>query len=317
MNFKLLPWLMPQSDRLRAQVGNGTLPHALLISGPASSGKTLLMQALLARLLCTAGNSPCDNCHQCHLLKAGTHPDYLLIAPEDSKQILIDQIRGLIEWVVQTSQQGGQKICVVSPAHRMNVQAANSLLKCLEEPPKATTVVLITDEPNRLLPTIRSRCQHVVCHAPERKDAILWLQQQRQSDMEPELLLEIADGVPLRAIEVIDTGYLELRGRIAEALPLVLSSRTSPIQMAAGFSGDDPGSVLDIMYQLTADTISYSLSAASWRNHDLIKQLEKLATSIDLDARFEFLNRLCRAREMLGSNSNANPQMLFEWVLAA
>ena len=317
MNFELLPWLIPLSERLRAQVVNGTLPHALLISGPASSGKKLLMQDLLARLLCTAGNSPCGNCHQCHLRKAGSHPDYLLITPEDSKQILIHQIRGLIEWVAQTSQQGGQKICVISPAHRMNVQAANSLLKCLEEPPKATTIVLISDEPNRLLPTIRSRCQRVVCHTPDRKNAILWLQEHHHSKMKPELLLEIAAGVPLRAVEAIDTDYLELRGRIAEALPLVLSGQSSPIQMAASFSGDDPGSVLDIMYQLIADTISYSLSAASWRNHDLIKQLEKLATSIDLDARFEFLNRLCRAREMLGSNSNANPQMLFEWVLAA
>ena len=315
MKLKNLPWLTPISDRLAAQIENGTLPHALLISGPASIGKRLLIEDLLSRVLCTSGHTACGNCYQCQLLQIGNHPDYLLISPEESKQIVIDQIRGLVEWVVQTSHQGGEKICVISSAHRMNVQAANSLLKCLEEPPRATTIVLTSNIPSRLPPTIRSRCQQVVCNPPERKQAISWLRQNLQSDMEPDLLLNITNGVPLRAVEFIDSYYLELRARIAESLPLVMSGYNSPIQMAASFLDDDPNVVLDIMYHLAADSISHSLSATSWRNYDLSEQLEKLATLINIQHRFEFLNRLCHAKKMLGASSNANAQMIFEWVL--
>jgi len=314
MAADLYPWLLPLYDRLIAQLANGKLPHSLLLSGPPSFGKMRLIEAFVSRLLCSEESSPCGRCHQCDLLIARTHPDYLLIQPEDSRQILIDQVRGLIDWAAQTSQQGGQKVCVINPAHRMNVQAANSLLKCLEEPPASTTIILITDEPNRLLATIRSRCQHIGCQAPERDDAIAWLAQNHQSAMDPALLLDIADGLPLRAVEVIDDDYLELRLRIAKGLAPALSSQSSPIQMAADFAGDDPGVVLDIMYQLVADTVNRSAAAEQWRNRDLAEQLQKLE-SIGLQARFEFLDRLVKARGILGGTSNANSHMLFEWVL--
>ncbi len=315
MNLDDLPWLKPLLSRLTEQLNGNTLPHALLISGPASIGKNLLVDYLISRLLCASENQACGECHQCNLLKAGTHPDYLRIALKDSNQILVDQIRGMFDWVSQTSQQGGQRICVISPADCMNVQAANSLLKSLEEPPEAAVIILVSNFPNRLLPTIRSRCQHIVCRTPDRKQAIEWLRQYDQSGIEPELLLNIADGVPMRASVIIDDSYFALRGRIAETLPLALSDRISPIQMAASLSKDDPAVVLDIIYQLTADTLCFSLSGNSFRNYDLSDYLEKLVLQIEVDHRFDFLNRLCRARSLLASHSNANTEMLLEWLL--
>ncbi len=300
MKLEDLPWLKPLLSRLTEQLNGNTLPHALLISGPASIGKNLLVDYLISRLLCASENQACGDCHQCNLLKAGTHPDYLRIAPKDSKQILVDQIRGMFDWVSQTSQQGGQRICVISPADCMNVQAANSLLKSLEEPPGAAVIILVSNFPNRLLPTIRSRCQHIVCRTPDRNQAIEWLRQYDHSGIEPELLLNIADGV---------------RGRIAETLPLALSDRISPIQMAASLSKDDPAVVLDIIYQLTADTLCFSLSGKSFRNYDLSDYLEKLVLQTEVDHRFDFLDRLCRARNLLASHSNANTEMLLEWLL--
>ena len=115
-------------------------------------------------------------------------------------------------------------------------------------------------------------------------------------------------------MEVIDDDYLELRRRIADGLVDVLRQKGSPIEMAGLLSGEPPGLVLDIIYQIIADTISRSSTGVEWRNSDLSAQLEKLIV-IDLQKRFEFLDRLSRTKDVLGGTANANPQMLFEWLL--
>ncbi|HCC44518.1 MAG TPA: hypothetical protein DEQ32_08990, partial [Gammaproteobacteria bacterium] len=276
--------------------------------------KSILLRRFVSRLLCAEENAPCDRCHQCELLRAGTHPDFKHLIPEDSKQILIDQVRKMVEWAAQTAQQGGRKVCVIQPAHFMNVQAANALLKCLEEPSEAMTIILVSEEVNRLLPTIRSRCQQFTCHTPDREQAIAWLEQNHESKLDAALLLDIAADMPLRAMEVIDDDYLELRRRIADGLVDILRQKGSPIELAGLLSGEPPGLVLDIIYQIIADTISRSSTGVEWRNSDLSAQLEKLAV-IDLQTRFEFLDRLSRTKDVLGGTANANPQMLLEWLL--
>jgi DNA polymerase-3 subunit delta' len=314
MASEVLPWLVPLYDRFHSLVEKGELPHSILLSGQAFSGKSILLRRFVSRLLCAEENAPCDRCHQCELLRADTHPDFKLLVPEDSKQILIDQVRRMVEWAAQTAQQGGRKVCVIQPAHFMNVQAANALLKCLEEPSEAITIILVSEEVNRLLPTIRSRCQQFTCHTPDRGQAIAWLEQNHESKLDAALLLDIAADMPLRAMEVIDDDYLELRRRIAEGLVDVLRQKGSPIEMAGLLSGEPLGLVLDIIYQIIADTISRSSTGVEWRNSDLSAQLEKLVV-IDLQKRFEFLDRLSRTKDVLGGTANANPQMLFEWLL--
>ena len=316
VSVELLPWLQAVYERCDSQIAGSTFPHASLLAGPAASGKTQLADAVVARLMCREASAPCGQCHQCRLLDAGTHPDYKMVKLEDSKQIVVDQIRQVLEWANQTAQQGGKKVCVISPADCLNIQAANALLKCLEEPPAGTNFLLITDRQEQLLPTIRSRCQLIICPAPKQQEALGWLSSRNESGLPVELLLEIAGGVPLRAVKLVDKEYLKLRQRVAKLLVGVYTDGASPVEMAAGLARDDPETVMDILYQLIADTISSAVDDTGLKNQDLSTELASLSERVTLRARFEFLDRVSRAKGILSGTSNANSQMLMEWVFS-
>ena len=125
----ILPWHQSTWQRVAEQIANDRLPHGLLITGPVDSGKQLLVDQLVQHLLCQGESPACGSCGQCNLLLAGTHPDLRAVGLEDSKQIRVEQIRDLIEWAMQTAQQGGRKVCVIDPADKMNQQSMRGCLR--------------------------------------------------------------------------------------------------------------------------------------------------------------------------------------------
>ena len=151
----------------------GPAPHAVLLVGPASSGKTTLALDLAAGLLCLApdpASRPCRACRGCRLVASGNHPDLHRLAPEGpGGQIRIGKasdpepgtVRHLIGELALLSVEGGARVAIVEQAHRMNDDAQNALLKMLEEPPPGVTIVLCADDEECLLPTVRSRCGRV------------------------------------------------------------------------------------------------------------------------------------------------------------
>lgn len=160
---------------LRSAYASGRLPHGLLFSGPAGVGKWTTAVALAGLHLCRQPRlspSPdrCGRCDTCALMDAETHPDFrrvyrqLIRQIKDSvaRDLSVDVIR---EYVVMpaglTSQMDRGKVFVIEEAERMSAAAQNALLKTLEEPPVGTLLILLTDTPGALLPTIRSRCQPV------------------------------------------------------------------------------------------------------------------------------------------------------------
>ena len=220
-----LPW---HQDALEALTGSkDTLAHALLVHGRKGIGKLAFARALAQALLCEqpdkASGAACDSCTACAWFEAGAHPDYRQIEPSAETQedddeeekpkkgkkpsiwISVDQIRALPDFVNVTSHRGGPKVIVLHPADALNVNAANALLKSLEEPPAGTFFVLVSHRPHQLLPTIKSRCRQLALRAPDRGQATKWRAAQGIKDA-PLALAHTGDA-PLLAVDLAESGY--------------------------------------------------------------------------------------------------------------
>lgn len=174
-------WLVPELKRLQGAFTAGRLPHALLIHEAPGAGGEWLAGWLARMVLCASpAQAPCERCGACQRAAQGQHPDLTFIRPlEDSVQIRIEQVRELGRELALTAHQGGYKVGILSPADSMNRFAANALLKTLEEPPQGTLLILVASQPSRLPATILSRCQRVRVRAPQRAQAIAWLEAAR------------------------------------------------------------------------------------------------------------------------------------------
>lgn len=147
-------------DALQSAAQGGRLGHAILLHGEGGWHKLQLAQALAAALLCQRGQFPaCGECHSCRLLAVGNHPDFVHVAPVESSQIRVDQIRELSAQMALRPQLSPRQIALIEPAERMNAAAANALLKTLEEPAADTHLLLVSARRGALPATIRSRCQ--------------------------------------------------------------------------------------------------------------------------------------------------------------
>lgn len=143
-------------------LATGNVPPGLLFHGEEGIGKETAAVAFVAALLCrnrgAAGG--CGTCRDCRLLASGSHPNFLRVAPE-TQNILIDDIRELQEELALQAFSKRPRTVLIAPADRMTVQAANALLKTLEEPPRGTHLLLVAHRVSRLPPTIVSRCQKI------------------------------------------------------------------------------------------------------------------------------------------------------------
>lgn len=225
--MKDLPWLKDERVALGKALDAGRLGHAPMIIGSSGVGKRVLADWLAARLLCrdVRAGDPCGECESCRLLPSATHPDFFRLAPEpEKKEIRVDQVREFIESLFLTSSLGGARIGLIDPAERMNRNAANALLKTLEEPAPGVWLILVSDEPDRLPVTIRSRCQLRPISVPARKHSEPWLAT-RHPESDPgvrALALALADGAPCVADawlagDGLDQG-LEIRDRLGRML---------------------------------------------------------------------------------------------------
>ncbi len=177
---------------VHAMVATAHVPHAVLLTGPASVGKRSLALDLAAALLCTGavgGARPCRTCRACRQVAHGNHPDLHQLEPEGpGGQVGIggkDGKRGVRDLVTELSLlpvEGVARVAIIGEAHRMNDDAQSALLKTLEEPPSGTTLILCADDEERLLPTVRSRCARVRLGTVGARDVELLLASRELAD---------------------------------------------------------------------------------------------------------------------------------------
>lgn len=234
MGNPLFPW--QKTAWLQLQQLTQRLPHAILFHGPVGIGKTSFAEAFAQSLLCEtpAGSGhACGECASCGWFIQYSHPDYRRVRPEaldesdaaegeeaeegeakksksakaPSKDIRIDQIRALADFMNISTHRQGKRVVMLYPAEALNSASANALLKTLEEPPPNTVFLLVSNGLDRLLPTILSRCRKFALDMPSPADALAWLKQQGVADAESWLAEQ--GGAPLLACELAQAGARE------------------------------------------------------------------------------------------------------------
>lgn len=315
-----LPWQQPQWQKLLSSRERDSLPHALLVTGRSGVGKQRFAQQFAEVLLCSEQQAmPCGQCKGCRLIAAGTHPDLRIVAPiEDKRVISVDQIRELTHYLSLTALYGGYQVVIISPADLMNINAANSLLKTLEEPPAQTLLMLVTDRPAALSGTIRSRCQVIHFERPANAIALEWLttHQPEITAQSARTLLDLADGAPLKAAEMAERGIIGQRTEMLDDLEKISAGRCDPIEITKKWLKLGKKESLYCVYGWLVDMVRMKMADQPpyLANTDVASRLRKMAVEIELPLLYKRLDQVNEALR-LADNQSLNAELLLEGVL--
>ncbi|MGH8494045.1 MAG: DNA polymerase III subunit delta' [Moraxellaceae bacterium] len=310
-SFHPYVWQHTVWEQLTGLADAGHLPHALLVSGHAGIGKERLVSAFAARMLCPSPSpqGACTACKSCNLLNAGSHPDLMWLAPETdaktektAKFIKVDQIRELVGFSEKSAQMGGYRVVVITPAHLLNVQAANALLKTLEEPGSRTLIMLLSSQPLSLSATIRSRCQQLALAIPAEKDALAWLSPQLRDESMAKLLLALSDGAPLAALQLRDALWFGERERLLRDLAGLGDGRATALAAAQRWQGLGAEAVLEALSSLTADVAVVASGATVVKHQDLAPIIAAVARLVSPAGVLSFRQGLIEKQRLLAGN---------------
>lgn len=311
-----LPWHDQPWRLMQDAARDGRLSHALLLAGPAGVGKRTFARRLAASLLCesrAADGEACGRCRGCAQRAAGSHPNLIWLTREfnektdkEKRDISMDQLRGMMERLSLSSHYGQSRVVVIEPADALNVNGVNAVLKTVEEPPPGSHLLLISERPMALAPTLRSRCQRLNFSVPDQEMAETWLEQVSPG-INATMALRDSAGAPLAALKARESGALELRSAWRDQLYALAAQRIDPLSAASKVDKDGAavwlrafmGLLREILRGLAgvdaeprALALSHRLGAAH------VEQL--LAEAVESQRRLQ---------------SNANPQLIIESLM--
>ena len=237
MGFETLLGNEQLKKNLISSLERGHISHFYLLSGPEGSGKHTLAKLLGAAILCKDRNRPCMHCLACRKVLDGNHPDFILVDDPEKKTVTVDLVRDARADMYIRPNESDYKIYVFPRAQNMGLPGQNALLKVLEEPPAYGVFLLLTDNPDKLLPTVRSRCTELqLGPLPER-----------------ELQKELSARFPQASSEDLEGAVLRSGGFLGQALKLLEGGAlTAPETegFAEAFAGKNPLELTRILVPL-------------------------------------------------------------------
>jgi DNA polymerase-3 subunit delta' len=306
-----------QKDILRRALAGGRLAHAYLFCGPEGVGKRLMALAVARTLFCAEGTG-CGQCAACRKLDHRNHPDLHVLEP-DGSSIKIEQVRAIQRDLSLRPVEGRRKVCLIEAAEAMTTAAANALLKTLEEPRGDTLLILLTSQPQRLLETIRSRCQAL--YFPRQPLELIRHSLQTQlgvDDTEAHVLAALSEGSFKKAFGKDRQLYLEDRRTLLKTLTALSPGSILPIlEFAEQLAGEKAmlPDILEIFQAFYRDVLLtlHGRDSSELVNLDLSDKVRRTAGREDVNGVLAKLDALGGARRQL--ERNLNPQLVMEVLL--
>jgi len=304
-----ITWLKDFARLWSEGIRQGRMPHAVLLAGPVGVGKRAAAAWMAAGHLGIGSPAALPR----FPFERPEHADLRWVEPPENKQgILIDQVRELVADLQLTSYQGGGKVAVIEPANAMTRNAANSLLKTLEEPPGDALLILVADRIGRLPATVFSRCQRFDFAPPPEGEGLRWLDQLQPGNRWAEAL-RFAGNAPLAALGALE--HLDTSQTMSRELSAVGAGKLSPIDVAARWSKLDVAFVLDwLARQLRLGLLA--LAGGRDRAAGLTID-ESVLKRMDMRNLFCYLDTINRLRGQPGGSYNVQltlEGLLIDWA---
>jgi DNA polymerase III subunit delta' len=225
------------------------ISHAYIISGPDGVGKSNFALSMAAAILCKGEKRPCNKCSSCTKIEHKNHPD-LRILENKGKTIGVDDIRNLIDEIYTKPYEGDKKIAIIKEAHSITLYGQNAILKTLEEPPGHTVIIMLTENINAILETIKSRCQIISLGRVSIDKIKNFLKDRGIEDDKAGLAAEFSDGIVGNALKALDEKFLNLKKEVIErAQRIVRSDAMEAFELVDFFikNKNDIDEILDIL----------------------------------------------------------------------
>lgn len=294
-------WLIPSYTQAQQWRRGGSFHHALLITGTIGIGQSVYAEALSKMLLCENINqAPCGQCHSCAVALAGTHPD-LLILDGSEGSIKVDEVRQVVAKVSNKPQLGFSKVVMIYEAHQMNINAANAILKALEEPPQSTYFLLTSNSSRALMPTILSRCQRVTLPSPNADQIKQWLQREGSGDVDQ---LTWYTQAPFQLMELSRSSSAELLQSLPESMQSWLEGHIRVDELVKAVNKDNIHNFLDGLSALIHAALHYSASGQCDAN--ALACVQELLKRYDLYRLMNLSQRLVQLKSQL-DKTHLNP----------
>ena len=317
-------------ERTARAAARGSLPPSLIFAGPGGIGKRRAAVALAQLFNCiSAGGADaeaapdaCGQCPSCRRIARAVHADILIVEPGDTGAIKVDQARQLIERSAYRPFEGRRRVAIVDDADAMEDSAQNALLKTLEEPPAASTFVLVTSRPDVLLPTVRSRCQRLRFGALMPGDvATVLMRDHGYTEADAHAAALLADGSIGRALEGDSEAYADARENVAAMLRALVRNPDPRGRVAAGkLLGADKGDRHEIARRLRLlasmlRDLGLMVSGGdegSLANADMKTGLEPMIPSFEGGRAVRAFSAVDEALSAL--ERNASPKIVADWL---